>query len=32
MKGTPWQPFGCQGDGTRSVELITYAEHNKEDI
>ena len=30
MEGIPWQPEGCQDDGTRSVELITYAEHNKD--
>ena len=26
-----WQPSGCQDDGTRSIELIIYAEHNKEE-
>lgn len=32
MEGIPWQPKGCQDDGTRSVELITYAEHKEEQI
>ena len=31
MEGIPWQPKGCQDDGARSVKLITYTEHNKED-